>query len=437
MAITCAFAIVASGVALTTDGSQDQAAARPDSQLSPSELKVIKQILLNPLRTPESLIAEARGAGARPRARSSRTLKPSIYASAVDGEFAYLARTTRTIDIEDVDEQSLSFSSEIVRQNTITGETSRVFFSGNSIVTAVVADSGRVAASVIRTSNTRRSVVIESTVLGAGSADPSMTVIANRRLRVSDVFRLCGSLLIVNGVADDGDALASSVSGDCAGGDDLKSSLLKLRSTDSSQVLVPKQAPLDSILDRPKLVSGRLLGPNRFAQAYGTTEVSSGAFNNLWQGQSSTSDLAPDGSVALIGRPQAFDFLGFLFPVRRERKLPLMRFPQGDADRAEMLARSAGRVVALRFCGANLYAVKRLPVPRRSQGSEPAQELELITNSFFGDAQFRVLAYDSAGSPARDAGTTPRMNLSSVGCWTDGLVLTATRGNRATYLRYQ
>lgn len=361
-----------------------------------------------------------------------KTLKPFIVETAVgDGKLVY-ARTTRSVTEAEVILGIGSLPVEIVSRDLASGAETKIFSSRSALIGSLMTRGGVTAFGAGRVSIMRRGLMIDSSVLRHRDEADGAKVVASESTRFNiGGFTYCGRSAINSNVDRSGSILLLTMVATCDKANEmtydtqvvaLDGSVKPFDSGEVGGLLAP------SITD---FSNGRVLGTSFESGAFGVQQAAPGDFTPLISGNIKTSALAEDGTSAAV-----ITSFNDPFPFGNESGSadPFLVFPEGDPDRMVVASRSAGKIAQLRFCGPNLFAIKRMKTAKFDL--DDFEDGLSFSWSNRIRAKYRVLQYRLDGSFVKTLGDTPSMALAASGCDGDSLALVAARSDDVSLLRY-
>jgi hypothetical protein len=420
--------------------------------------------LANRIRAVQAVEGRVARSAARASSHESEDL-PRTYsqkltlASAADGPYLFAATTEYTAELRKGEYEVSSLRTRVTRTDRVAGGTTVLFDRANTYVFALLARGGFVAFQDAKYKESKRHVNIDSTVYKGATSDAKPASIASGSLKLADFNEsICGEFPLLSALSDKGEVALGRAKASCAEDDFAFTANLELLRADGTRTDLGPQS-LDYAVTASVTVTGdRILQPSPFERAFEIKTISTGASAGLWHPGAATADIGPDGTVALIGTTDepkyTFTFpeseygdvyettsrstsesgagtgtggglQDFPMPTREANpnfRMPFVIFPQGDAENPVLVAASRARINALKFCGANLYALES-----KGKSADDRSEGDLIPGlggfAPTGQSPFDVQLLDAKGTLVRSLGTTKPLTVVGVGCNVDRLLI--------------
>lgn len=430
IAVLFVAAIVTWNVGSPRAGSDQKLNPNIASQLGDRELRRSLQRIAEQARELRSASDARKRAGASARRRKAVRIKPFVIGSAVnDGKLAY-ARTSRTITDREIEDSLGALPTEVVIRDLATGQEQVVFRSRATTLSGLITRDGNTAFALTKLRFDRRGIGFDTSVLHVPAGSPTAKVIGSDEFNLrAEGFTYCGRLSAPVAMNEAGDLLVTTMVAACERSNEIYAEHRLVAPDGSDKPIALSSTYRSDVTSEDELTNGRLLARDPNNVSYGLRDIASGNFTPLVDGGVRASALAPDGTVAAV-----MDRNSQTYPRPDDEIWPFVVFPGGDPDRIIVASRMAGKIEHLKFCGENLYAVKRI-----SGRSQEIFDFDLdigLSWLTFTRAKYRVLAYDKNGALVGPVGDTPGMVLSAVGCDGAALELVAARGKSVTRLRY-
>ena len=402
-------------------------------------------------------------AAAKTTPKMPKTLTQKLtLASAADGPYLFAATTEYTVELKKSDDYEVTeLRTRVTRTDRVAGGTTVLFDRADTYVFALLARGGSVAFQDANYKEAKQSVKLDSTVYKGAVSDAKPAELASGKLTLGNLNdSICGEFPLLAALSDKGEAAVGRAKASCADDDFAFNADLELWRADGTRTNLGPQS-LDSAVTSGITVTGdQVLQPSPFERSAEIKTISTGASESLWHPGSATADIGPDGTVVLIGtsdEPQytytfpdeeyghiyedssssttepasAAGLENFPMPKREANpnfRMPFVIFPRGDADNPVLVAASRSRINALKFCGANLYALES-----KGKSSDERSEGDLIPGlGGFAPTSvepFDVQLLDANGALIRSLGVTKPITLVGIGCNADHLLMVVQKGS--------
>ena len=364
-----------------------------------------------------------------------RKFKPFIYLMAVDGDYEYYAETTRTITAAEFGETlSGRLPARLVRLQLSTGTKTTLLTTTRSLLYNVAAENGRVAVSVIKLGVSRKSLSIDTQLLTALHTDAALTTASSLGGRINEKEEtFCGGAQLLGGLSDKGELLAVDVNGDCKHEAAVTADLVGIAPDGTKRVLQDNLDEDVSYLDQAQLNSNLLLSSGPFGESISAQNVETKEIKRYWEGgNGATVDQGRDGSVATV--PNNDEWLLGIIDVRGRpsSKGDLIVFPQGNPDNPVIASSTSGLTTSVKFCGAYLYELRRVPARSRRE-IDPRRTIDYLVGQ---PSKFEVILRHSSGEYIKSLGATPSMLVQARGCNGDRLELSSSHDTKAVVRSY-
>ncbi|MGH2960430.1 MAG: hypothetical protein ACRDKE_12550 [Solirubrobacterales bacterium] len=399
----------------------------------------------------ESSLAKA---SAKSSAKMPKTLTQKLtLASAADGNYLFAGTTEAIAELKNGHYEVTEIRSRVTRTDRVAGGTTVIFDRKNTYVLAIAARGGSVAFEDAKFKLAKRVTSVDATIYLGAQTDAKLAPIDSGKVKIGQYIEpICGDVPLLATLSDKGEAVIGRAKADCTDGEFDFTADLSLRRADGSRASLGPLS-LDSGSSNIVMTGDRLLQASPFDRAAAIRTVSTDKLVNLWHPGTQTADIGPDGTVAMLGKstePQfTYEFDGYeysgevravpaarapigSFPnprIKRNPKfrMPFVIFPQGDAENPVLVSASRARLSALKFCGANLYALES-----KSKSAEERYEIEIVPGlggfASTERAPFEVQILDAQGALVRSLGKTKPVLVVGVGCNGDRLVIIAQQG---------
>lgn len=394
---------------------------------------------------------------AKTAARQPKTFTQKLtLASAADGPYLFAATTEATGTLtKNGGYRVTELRSRVTRTDRVAGGTTVVFDRENTYVLSLVARGGSVAFQDAKYKVSKKLVNVESKVYSGANTVAKLAPIDSGTLKLGEYEKpLCGDAPMLAAMSEKGEPVIGRAKATCTGGEYTFTAELELWRADGTRTNLGPLGLEDGVSTSMVLTGNRFLYSSPFERAAALRDVTTGSSTNLWHPGVQTADVGPDGTVALIGKSDEPQYIYYFdeyefestarvratpavapppnFPMPKRElnpdfRMPFVVFPQGDFENPVLVAASRARINALKFCGANLYALES-----KSKSEDERYEEDLIPG-LGGFAQtdrapFDVQILDTRGALIRSLGTTKPMSVTGVGCNGDRLVIIAQQG---------
>jgi hypothetical protein len=446
----CAVAII-SGAALAGNESPKKPAHAASGSSRAQALALLAQIK----RDYKTNVA-VKKKFARDAAKHKGVLTSDIaFTAAVDGPYLYVLHVLLKEDPEAGSEDTdfVSLRSRLIRTDRNTGVKTTLLDQKDSYPFVLSAQGGHVAFQAVKYKLRKKTVKLDSTIYTARGADPTLTNLDTTTLTVADEDRLCGGFKLLAGLSAAGEPLVDSIESTCRSEDDSFLANLELWQADGAHRKLGPVSFDDELGGGSTVLNGqRLVATDPFEGGLATRTLDDSELKGIWHAGARAADIAGDGTIALIGRPEyhgctmcadTFE-AGTSIPAESAKsgpndlpaeieipaapephqKYPFLLFPSGDAENPVLLASERNSIVGLKFCGTNLYALKA----ELNANHWPEINEDTLYDFFYSDgarARYDVLLYDTHGNLVRSLGKTKKLAIRSYGCNADRLVIAA------------